>query len=45
VNHGVSLVVNHAGIPAGNLVNTVEFYHGKEWFHHGFSGRFPAGYH
>jgi hypothetical protein len=44
VNHGVSLVVNHASIPVGNPGNIVGFYHGNEGFRHGFSGRFPAGY-
>jgi ankyrin repeat protein len=44
VNHGVSPVVNHAGILVGNQRNTVGFYHGKEGFRHGFSGRIPAGY-
>jgi hypothetical protein len=44
VNHGVSPVVNHAGIAVRNPGNTVGFYHGNEGFRHGFSGRFPASY-
>jgi hypothetical protein len=44
MNHGVSLVVKHAGIPVGNLGNTIGFYHGNDGFRHGFLGRFPTGY-
>jgi hypothetical protein len=43
VNHGVSLFVNHAGIPVGNLGDTVGMYHDNEGFRHGFSDRFPTG--